>query len=362
MAALTHYYLLIATIFAQSLFIKRIGKKTILFLIGFELWFLSAFRSIDIGTDTRNYVNSFIESNMDFADVFFHSRMEAGYQFFTRIASMISDSPQMILIATSTIIIIANFFVISRYAKYAGFTVMLFLISMFGTTLSLLRQELALSIVLISLPFLIKRDLVPWIIGCIIASYFHFSAISIIPLYYLYDMEWKKKNVVVFIVSFLAAFILLPVLINIFVNLTGRYAGYVGGSYVLGNDIKMGSIIATLFSFIFFIFEVYTYKKYKEKINQYKMILPVNFLLFTELVSFFLYFISLRAPIFSRISLYYNYFSIFSLPVFCNAYFGKKKALAVAFVVGGLIARYSVILVFRPGWNHWLPYSFCFSY
>jgi hypothetical protein len=360
MLAVLEYYLLIFVVFLQCLFIKKIGKWPLLILIALELWFLSAFRRWDIGNDTSIYVSAFVYMYTPFSEVFGQGRMEQGYRILNQFIGLFSHNPQTILIVTSAIIISSRFFTIARYSAYAGFTVILFVIMQFGTTLNLIRQEMAFSIVLFALPFIIKRQLIPYLIFCLLAMQVHLTAITAIMIYFFYNLPWKKKYVLSIVFGGILGLVLLSPLLNTFASITGRYGGYLGSNYAFGEEIKLGSIMAVCVSFVILMFEGITYKIYKQKMDSQLTYLPANFLLFMTLMTFIAYLMSLRAVGLSRVAFYFNFFTIFSLPVFIRVYPRKICPFITLAIVGGFIAQASIIFIFRPSWNHWLPYYFCF--
>ena len=364
MSALPHYYLLILFIFTQCLFIKKLGKCPILVLIALELWFLSAFRGWDVGNDTWNYIGAFVHMYSPFPDVFGTGHMEQGYRLFNQFVGFFSHNPQTILIVTSAIIISSRFLSIARYSAYAGFTTVLFVIMQFGNTLNLVRQEIAFSIVLFAFPFVVKRQFIPYLVACWLASQIHLTAIMAIPIYFFYTLPWQKKYIVSIVLGGILGLVLLAPLLNAFIDITGRYEGYLGSNYALGEDVKLGSILSLFVALAVFTFEIVSYQIHKQKFSQpvaaFSKSFPVTFLLFMGLITLCLNLIALRAAGLSRVAFYYNFFTIFSLPIFIQAYRYKTRIFVILAVVGGLIAHASVIFIFRPTWNHWLPYHFYF--
>ena len=357
--ALQQYYILIFIIFIQVLFIKKVGKGPILLLIALELWFLSAFRAWTVGNDTGNYVGAFVNLYAPFADVFGSSYMEQGYQLFNKFIALFSNNPQAILVATSAVIIGARFLTISRYAVFAGFTALLFVILQFGTTLSMIRQEMAFAIVLLFLPFIVERKLIPFLIGCFLASTFHSSVIAVLPMYWLYQLPWKKKYILIILLGGgFALFALAPIL-NIVFDTIGRYQRYTG-SRLLGEETKVASLVKALVAGSVLSFDAITYHNYKNKLDSLSSPLKIHFLLFMALVGFVFQIVSIRGTVLERIAFYYNFFNIISLPIFIRTYNQKKQVLLILLIIGGFILENSIIFIFRPDWNHWLPYSFCF--
>lgn len=359
MEALQQYYLLIGLVLFQCLFINKLGKGVILFLIGLELWFLSGFRAWNVGNDTANYVGAFVHTYTSYAEIFSSSYMERGYQLFNQFVALFSNNPQMILIVTSAIIIGTRFLTISRYSAYVGFSVILFVILQFGNTLNIVRQEMALSVVLLFFPFVLKRKMFPFLVGCLFASSIHISALFTIPMYWLYQLPWKRRYIFLITISGIIALIALHPLLRTIVETLGRYESYMG-NLLLGEETKVASIIKMLISGSILIFEVITFYIYKNKIQRKENPLRIDFLLYMALISFTGYMISIRGTLLERLTYYYQFFNILSLPVFIHMYRIRTRLFLILIIIGGFILQTSIILWFRPDWNRWLPYSFCF--
>ncbi len=358
MSAICEYYIFLFLIIFQCLLMKKMGKAFTLTLIGCELWFFSAFRGWDIGNDTVHYVNAFIRQ-ADPYGLLGLTHMEQGYLWLNRIVAYISTNPQTILIVTSTLIIPGLFWAIFRYSAFAGMSTVLFAISQCGTVLSSMRQETAFVMFLLAFPFIQHRKFLPFIIICLLASTIHTSILATIPIYWVYTMPWKPKYIISFIIIGLLCTVLLAPLLQGLLLWVPRYQGYVG-TRLLGEEAKIGAVFKTIVAGGIFVFEVFTYYIHKHKLLSQSFPLPISFLLFMALCTCLIQMFGIHATLLSRIAFYFNFFSLFSIPIFIRVYSGKVQPLVIAVVFGGLIAWETIIMIFRPGWNVWLPYHFCF--
>ena len=70
--------------------------------------------------------------------------------------------------------------------------------------MTVLRQHLAMAIVVLGMNFVEKRKLIPWIIVIVIAMQFHVSALVALPLYVTYNRAINKKTGLIILVGALA--------------------------------------------------------------------------------------------------------------------------------------------------------------
>lgn len=354
---LWQYYLLIIVVTIQGLLCLKNNNKIFLFIIFFELFFISGFRNWNIGNDTKNYINVFvaITSNLDLS-----SHMEKGYLLFNKALSLFTDNPQSILLVTSFLILGIILYFIYKYSKFIFLSTLLFVILQFAITLNIVRQYMALIIVLLGFKFVIKRQFIPFFLFCLLATTFHTSAIVAIVFYFIYPLNIKIKNIIVILVlTFLIFIFIAPFLDKIF-QILGRYQSYIG-SRLLGEEIKLASIMKTFVNFgvFLFCFISYFFISKHENFNE-NFILRPQFLLICSLLALCVQFISIRGTVLERIAFYFSFFNIVSLPAFINCYSKNIKFLIGFIIVAFFIIYASIIFIYRPEWNYVLPFEFCF--
>ncbi len=359
MIDLWQYYLLLIIVSLQGLFCLRNSDKIFLFITFLELFFISGFRAWHIGNDTNVYVNLFTYA-IDNYDLSF-SYMEKGYLLFNKTLSLFTDKPQSILVITSFCILGPIFYFIYKYSKFIFLSTLLFVILQFSVTLNIVRQYISLIIVLLGFSFVIKRQFIKFLLCCLIATTFHTSSIVAIVLYFIYPLNIKMKNIItVFIVTILIFVFIAPFLDKVF-QILGRYESYMGKT-LMGEEIKLASIMKTLVNLSVFLFCFITYffiNKSKEGFSNF--ILRPQFLLICSLLALSIQFISIRGTIIERVATYFSFFSIISIPTFINCYPKKIRMIIAAIIIFCFICYTSIIFINRPNWNYVLPFEFCFQ-
>ncbi|MBP5403849.1 MAG: EpsG family protein [Elusimicrobiaceae bacterium] len=361
MQYLWQYYLLITVIFVQGLLLLRwgkFGKWAFSVLCFVELTFLAGFRSWNIGNDTMRYVQMFILS-LNFPELI-KTHMEQGYLLYNRFLGIFTSNPQMLLLTSSVLAIGAWLNFIRKYSVSILLSTLLFVISNYGMILTMIRQEIAICIVLLAIPFIIKRQLFPFLFCCILASTFHTSAILAISLYFVYLIPFKIKYLLFILAGTLFAFIFLAPILNTTFDILGRYESYMG-SRLLGEETKLASILKTLVqgSVAIFCYISYKYFYLSKKIKQ--GLISIDFLLWCCIFSACIQFISIRGTLLERLTLYFSIFNLISIPFFVRCYPKNIRIFIALGVVCTFIVINSVIFVYRPEWNHVLPFEFCFK-
>lgn len=143
-----------------------------------------------------------------------------------------SDHFQFYHFALSAMVCVPAFIAIKRSSKnYLLSVFFFFAITYYIEAFNIVRNCIAISIVLIGYPYLINKRFIPWVICVFIATGFHMSAIILLPLFVLFLVPANGKRVVL-----LAALVLLMVLkydkvLLFFQNELGFYSNYTEKSY-----------------------------------------------------------------------------------------------------------------------------------
>lgn len=292
MAYLWQFYLLIGIILIQGLFLafgSKHGRVFFLWLCFVELTLIAGLRAWNIGSDTHNYVALFIGA-IHHVNISF-SYMEKGYVLYNKILALFTSDPQAILMANAFIITGSILQFIRKYSVSVLLPVLLFVIWQFAGTLCIMRQYMALAVILLSIPFVIKRQLLPFVLSCIIATSFHTSAILALGLYFLYPLPFKYKYMLGIFIGTIFGFLFLAPLLDRILPIIGRYDGYVGG-ILLGEETKIASIMKTLLHTAIFIFLLVSYRYiyiYMEREKEYPLVHYLSHFCFGAVLCPFVY-------------------------------------------------------------------------
>ena len=197
--------------FLYILTFSRYWKSHSLWLLivaGVVLFSIAAFRSVSVGTDTESYYNYFYNIEL-LKDDRIYTGLQRGWYHYTLFFYRFFDF-QWFLIANYTIIIGGFcYFLYKKSTNCVASILLFFLLYFFFSSLNVMRQYMAISIVLVALTFLDKNKLV--FCGLVIlASFFHFSALICLMFLFVQNRLsiHRQFYVIVFVVlSFLLGFV-----------------------------------------------------------------------------------------------------------------------------------------------------------
>lgn len=351
---------------AEKLESKKVTKKILVFLGLLLPILLAAFRKVGVGTDTKVYVyvlyeaakksktffeylSSIVYSNFQYKAV---TQWEIGYNLLVYFSTRLTGSFQGVLFFTHALIIT---FVYKGLKKINGsfsitFSMLLFYLMFYGTSMNLMRQWIAISILFYGFHFLIEKNIKMYVLTIVVATLFHNSGVIGILLLFLYyyieksngkvsilfgNLVIDKKIKKVLIIFAVAVVLLLglEIFASILGSIKGVFARY-ARIYISGTiKIMPMQIVRRIPTFVILICN---WKKIKQKIP-FDGFLYGMFIL--DLVASQLGGITNQS---SRIGYYFSVYELILLPGIIGT---QRKA-----------ERFLLVLFF------YLYYAFCFYY
>jgi len=337
---------------------NKVQKKIYLFLTFCVLFFISAFRSKNIGNDTGAYINLYDIFGRSSSAAAYNSGIEAGYVFLNRVLFSITDNWFILLAVISFFVLAIEMIFIYRNSNNVWLSVFLFInLRLFYFTLTGLRQSIAIAIVLISYKFVKEKRILLFILCILTASLFHTSALGMIILYPLAHFKFNKSTILIGTSIAILVFMLFERYLLFIVNLLPTYSNYLDSKY-LDAGVKLASFLEFLVIIVIFIFVIITTRKNRDNLTS-----DVNFMLNTTFIGVLVGFLALRTIMLDRYLLYFTAFIIIFLPNAINNLQNKKLRIITIYIVLIMFMVYNlVILYFKPEWNHLYPYEFNFNF
>lgn len=235
-------------------------------------------------------------------------KFEIGWCILTKFIASISVSNSLLVLVVSSIILYAYLKTFKEYSICIWFAILLFLLVRFYNSCFVLRQNLAVALCILSIPYIEKKKLFPFLLMILLACSIHQTAIIFIILYPLYRIPFNWK----YIVGFCVAIYVITFLFHILTPYLGMFMhGY--DSYLDMNNTTNSSNATSLYISISVLLFVYLiYKNSSRTINEFDQ-LTLHALLIIVGISFMK--IGLSGTI-GRLS---DYFGIFSLLGITNA-------------------------------------------
>lgn len=295
-------------------YIFRKNKYLSMIFAFFPFFLISAIR-YNVGTDYNyRYVPDYL-SIYNGVDV---KNLETGFKILIKICIFIAkDNYQIIFVITSFIINYCIFFSIYKNSKNTYLSIILyFLAGFYFQSLNIMRQYLAMSIIIFGYRLVIDKKYVRWIILCIVTSTIHMS--SLICISFILLNEIKNINIKLLLIS-VGMYVVFNKWIQIIVErliLMTRFSSYLNSLY----DVSNISITIILKNTILYLFMRYSYM-IKEKNNELESL--DKLFLNIQGATIIMAILGNVIELFSRMTYYLQIFQILSIP---NFILGFKKA------------------------------------
>lgn len=329
----------------------HIKKSYIPILISFQLFLLSAVRAFQVGTDVNTYVKRFTiiasASWKDFGSLGGQVDFEVGYILFNKLIGMIYNNERFFLFLVSALIMYGVYKFIIKSSKLQWYSLFLYVtLGFWSASMNLIRQYLAMIILLYSLKFIREKSIVKFLLVVLCATTFHISALFWVIMYPLSYVKITKKFILILGVTGSIIFLNIGNLLKIASNL-GVYRKYFEN---LGSDKGSGNGMLLLLAvcivgclLIKFVYKV------KEELDIYIHML---------LVAIVLNMMALEISMVGRLMLYFQIGMVVALP---NAisYINDRLIRIIALVSITLFSLYYYIQILLAGnINGVVPYVF----
>lgn len=177
--------------FLEFFNVKRKFKKILLILMGLVYAFLGGFRWN--GIDWNIYYD-FFEKNNTLNDFLYGSiPIDKGYGVINFFIKSFTNEYSLVLILSAIFIIIVKIWFINKYTLFPLIGLLYWFCTYFGN-IYFLRQDIAISISMIAMYFIIKKKPVIFFVLMTLASTIQISSIFFFPAYWIFHKKFKIKH------------------------------------------------------------------------------------------------------------------------------------------------------------------------
>lgn len=228
-------------------------KKNLVFLgiVFFQFTFLAWQRDFSVGHDTNEYYEIFkMAANYNIARLQALG-IEPAYSLMNKIVGWCGGSFHTFLLFAAIFIYYSFIRFIYKYSQCIWLSIIIYIaFGWFFESLYILRQFIAVSIILFSYDFLLKRRFLQFSLLVVFASLFHYSAIAFIFTYLIWSKIPYKSTYLVFIflISVFISFVIGDFLLHLFI-LNEKYRD----TYINDNSSGSGYNMLILMSMIMFL-------------------------------------------------------------------------------------------------------------
>lgn len=296
--------------------------KKIYLIVSFGIMIIiSSLRKYTVGIDMKLiYYPSFLEiSKISFANLG-NVQLEQLYVLLCKILSILYNNIQILIIVSSVFVLTVYAFFIYKNSKNIVISTSLFLLlNIFFMTMNIVRQEIAVAIILIAFEYIKRGKNITATIIIIIASFFHQSAIICLLFMPLYKAKFTKKSVMYGIVILIIGLLCYKPIINgitYIMNLLGlnankNYSEYLSsktyGTGIFNLDTLSNYIVSGAIFMVCYYYIIYLCPKHKNEDFS-------NFLTYMSMVYFIISLISSKMIIIARLEYYFLPFILISIP------------------------------------------------
>jgi len=199
------------------------------------LFLVSALR-YDVGTDYMyTYFPGFYKIMGGYMEY-----SEAGFNILVMLIQLFTKDAQWLFVVTSFLFV---YFMIDNIVKYSPYVslsmVVVFFSCIFFASLNIVRQSIAIMIIMAGLPHLLNKDFKRYLIYVLFGTVFHLSALIMIVAYFIVNFDFIKKH---FLTCCICALVGLPILSKVMeiILFNTKYHYYFVSHFNNGNIDYMG--------------------------------------------------------------------------------------------------------------------------
>lgn len=342
------YYIFLAVVMIVCASQQKQKSKVPLIVIFLCMVLFAGLRNQSVGTDTMSYVNSFNNlDNRSLSEDFIEILSdEPGFYLLQIFARQISGNYWVILSVVSGICYAFVLYSIKRHSENRILSLFIYITFGYYTfCFNASRQAIALSIYLLALPSLYKRNFIKYSIFVCVAALFHKTVLIAIPLYFLFIMKYSWKSLSLAAIAAIVISRRLPSLLSAAAGLEDRYLLYSVGR-------ATGGYLLTLFYVMMSVFFILIRKRIPiAQRNEYDIFLQML------ICGSIIYLIVSLSGAYVELTRFAAYFQIASIFLFAKIYNGRIKIISPiimnAICMGCLIFFY----IFLTSMAALVPYS-----
>jgi len=169
---------------------------------------------------------------------------EKGFLILTKILYTLLPYQNLYIGIIGCIICCGYYYLIKGYSQIVWMSCILFLLGGFNQSLFVLRQYLAIAVIIFSFSFIIKREFLKYIVCIGIAFLFHRTAIVFLPVYFIYGIENKKLFIIISMASVVVGRIAIITILGHVLTVYSDLAAYASDEE--GANIKMALYLSAI--------------------------------------------------------------------------------------------------------------------
>nr|WP_243861258.1 EpsG family protein [Cellulomonas uda] len=338
---------------------SRGGRIGYTIAVGGLLVVIAAVRSVSVGADTLQYVRYYpVIGSIPWANRS-ELRYESGYFLLNKVLFAVSDDPRLLIVVTSAFTLsVMSWFIYRMSRDVVVSFLLLVLLQVFAQTVTAMRQSIALAIVLLFVPLLLKRKYVWFVLGVLLATQFHATAIVLLVLIPLVRIRFGARTVLLNVAGAGVLFLVAGPLLRLTASNADQYSDYLAAFETSGG--KTG--VALMAGFYGAVLVAMTVCALQDGPLRAGATSAATFLLHASWLVLPMLALAFASNTYLRLVNYFVPFMIVGVPVAASFVSDRKTR---QMVLGGLIAAstvfFLVLSLWRPEWYAVVPYESMWS-
>lgn len=277
---------------------------------------------------------------------------EVGFNLINKLIYNCTEDYRVLFFVTSFIILFLIYKSIWENSENIFQSILLIFIGQFYFySMNLVRQAIAMSIIVYSFKYIKEKNILKTIISILIATLFHNSALIMIPILLISFMNISNIKKILIGGSIL---LIQPLMLKLIIWIMGftKYIWY----YEQGLFTEQISILLLIQNIMIFVIDIYYQKVYKEKINdEYKILSNINFIGLCLMV------LSSNIPLVFRMVRYCTVFQILLIPKIIGLSDNKTNKSILSVIIYGFMFISMVYQIMICGGEGVYPYNSIFG-
>lgn len=177
-------------------------RKWLCWIVGIQLFLTAALRHVMVGGDLENYIPAFkYIGELPWKEIFAYP-WEYGYVLLNKILYTFSTNERWLLVVAGFLIVLGYMRFIMQYSRECWLSLFIFIaFGYYCSSLSMLRQSIAIVCVLNSIQYVIDRDFRKFLGWVILGAFFHITALVFMLLYLFSRFRPTMAYFVVFLMA-----------------------------------------------------------------------------------------------------------------------------------------------------------------
>lgn len=233
-------------------------NSLLIYLAFLCLIILRTYVDIDSLPDLSYYKSLF--DNNDFLDNLSasfnndYAGTEKGFILLSFLCHLLSSTFVFELLVISVIMITLYFRMIKRYSPYFWLGVLIYFITIYPMSTYILRQYLAMALLFGTIPLVVERKIIPYVLVIVIAYFIHRSSLVWAPVFFIYGIRDKKYLIILLVIFAASLYVINDVFSQVLFYMGDDFERY--QNYLEGDNITTsywGALTNTLILIVYMI-------------------------------------------------------------------------------------------------------------